>query len=381
MRIANPPRSAARLYCVIQTASIADSLLGLGVLTEPQARQAARLERRSQSDRAFVTELHRRGMLTHLQAVQVARGRAHHLVVGPYVLEDRLGSGGMGRVFLARHRTLGRLAAVKLVRFDRRKCPVVRERFLREVRLVSRLNHENVVHALDAGVAHRAFYLAMEYVPGPDLAHLLDSRGSLEVGRACEYARQAALGLQHIHDRGMIHRDIKPANLGLSANGRNVKVLDVGLARRHDKPVNDAGLSQARRLIGSPDYASPEQMVDSRRADPRADLYSLGCTLYHMLAGRVPFPGGTAVAKALRHLSETPTPIEELRPDLPNGLGEVIRKLMARRRTHRDRTAAEAAEALAPFATTFDTSSSIPLGTATASFPTSADWPTVSDAA
>ena len=362
-----------------QTASITDSLIELGILPEADAKLAARLEQRSTTDRSFITELHRRGKLTRLQAIQIGRGRAHHLVVGPYVLLERLGSGGMGRVFLARHKVLGRLAAVKLVRYDRRKCNVTRTRFLREVRAIGRLNHENVVHALDAGTAHGAFYLAMEYVSGPDLGRVLVSNGKMDIGRACEYARQAALGLQHIHERGLIHRDVKPANLALSSNGRTVKVLDVGLARRQNKIVNDAGLSQARRLIGSPDYASPEQVLDSRRADARADLYGLGCTLYHMLAGHVPYPGGTPVAKALRHLSETPTPIEDLRSDVPEELGEVLSTLMSRKRTHRYRTAAQAAEALAPFAKPFDLSNAVSVEEPTATWPTAADWPTEPD--
>jgi serine/threonine-protein kinase len=364
---------------VNQTAALTETLLELGILPEADAELAERLEHRSTTERAFLTELFRLGKVTRLQAIQIGRGRAHHLVVGPYVLLDRLGSGGMGRVFLARHKVLGRLAAVKLIRLDRRKCTVTRTRFLREVRLVGRLNHENVVHALDAGRAHRAFYLAMEYVSGPDLGRVLLSSGGLDAGRACEYARQAALGLQHIHERGLIHRDVKPANLSLSANGRTVKVLDVGLARRQNKLVNASGLSQARRLIGSPDYASPEQVVDSRRADPRADLYALGCTLYHMLGGRVPYPGGTAIAKALRHLSETPTPIEELCPELPEGLGDVLRKLMARKRKHRYRTAAEAAAALAPFAKPLEAATAFPDDGMPLSFPTVADWPTAPD--
>lgn len=362
-----------------QTASISASLHALGILPKRDAKRAARLERRSASDRAFVTELHRRGLLTRLQAIQVGRGRAHHLVVGPYILLDRLGAGGMGRVFLARHRRLGRLAAVKLIRLDRRHCPTTKARFLREMRLVAELNHANVVHALDAGKAHHAYYLAMEYVPGPDLGSVIRSHGPLEPSRACEYARQAALGLQHIHERGLIHRDIKPSNLGLSANFRHVKVLDVGLARRQSQAPADPGLSQARRLIGSPDYASPEQVLDSRRADPRADLYALGCTLYHLLAGHVPYPGGTPVAKALRHLNETPTPIEELRPDLPAGLGDVLRKLMARRRVDRYGSALEAAAALAPFAATFDPARPFHPRRLASQMPTAAEGSTLSE--
>ena len=302
-----------------------------------------------------------------MQAVQIGRGRGHHLVVGQYLLLDRLGSGGMGRVFLARHRTLGRLAAIKLVRLDRRHCTITRARFLREVRLVGRLNHENVVHAHDAGIAHNSLYLAMEYVPGSDLGREIVANGALDVGRACEYARQAALGLQHIHDRGLIHRDLKPANLGLASAGRTVKVLDVGLARSNRSGKRDSGLTHARKLMGSPDYAAPEQILDARKVDTRADLYSLGCSLYHMLAGRVPFPAGTAVAKALRHLSESPRPIDEVRADLPAGLGDLVRKLMARRREDRYGTAREVAAALASFAIP------IPIAIASSTCPTVAD--------
>jgi serine/threonine-protein kinase len=318
-------------------------------LAAPDLRLVERLERRGLDRRAVLTELHRRGKLTRLQAIQIGRDRGHHLLVGSYLLLERLGAGGMGRVFLAKHRQLHRLVALKLVRLDRRHCAATRARFLREVRLISRLNHEHVVHAVDAGFAHGMSFLAMEYVPGPDLGRVVMANGPLDVGRACLYARQAALGLQHIHDRGLIHRDVKPANLGLCASGKSVKVLDIGLAKKN-RPGRGASLSNDRRMLGSPDYTSPEQIVDASRADHRTDLYGLGCTLYHLLAGQVPFPGGTVTEKALRHLHEEPLRIEDLRPDLPPGLGDAIRKLMARRRTHRYRTAKEAADALAPFA-------------------------------
>jgi serine/threonine protein kinase len=327
---------------------LTDELIDLGVVAPKYASTLERMERRASDSRAFLAGLYRAGRLTRLQAIQIGRGRAHHLVVGPYLLMERLGSGGMGRVFLARHRRFGKLAAVKLVRFDRRHCSTTRARFLREVRLIGRLNHENVVHAHDAGKAHGSFYLAMEYIPGPDLGRVIMAEGRIDVGRACEYARQAALGLAHIHERGLIHRDLKPSNLALAADGRVLKVLDVGMARLSRE--GGSSLSQARKLLGSPDYAAPEQILDSRRVDPRADLYSLGCSLYHLLTGRVPFPGGTSVEKALKHLSESPRPIEDLRSNLPEGLGDLVRKLMMRRRTHRFRTAIDAAAALADFA-------------------------------
>ena len=333
-------------------------MLNLGLVPRAESRTISRLERRASDSQAFLADLHRQGKLTRLQATQIGRGRGHHLLLGQYLLQDRLGSGGMGRVFLARHRGLDKQVAIKMVRFDRRHCTVTKARFLREVRLIGRLNHENVVHAYDAGIAHGSFYLAMEYVPGLDLGRAIVLGGAMEAGRACEYVRQAALGLQHIHERGLIHRDVKPSNLALASGGRTVKVLDVGLARS-SRSQRDSGLSHARRLIGSPDYAAPEQILDSRRVDPRADLYSLGCSLYHLLTGRVPYLGGTAVEKALKHLAGTPPiRVEDFRPDLPEGLGDVVRRLMAHRRKDRFRTASEVAATMARFAVPYTPSCS-----------------------
>ena len=362
-----------------QTQTLTDLMLRLGVLRPEDSPVAARLEDCALDSRQFLAELYRSGKLTRLQAIQIGRGRGHHLVLGQYLRLDRHGAGGMGRVFLARHRRLGNLAAVKLVRLDRRHCPMIRARFLREVQLLGRLNHENVVHAHDAGSAHGSCYFAMEYVPGPDLGRAIAANGPMDAGRACEWARQAALGLQHIHDRGLIHRDVKPSNMGLAADGRTVKLLDVGLARSNRTRQRESSLSQERKLIGSPDYASPEQILDSRRVDPSADLYSLGCSLYHMLAGQVPFPGGTATEKAIRHLKETAQPIEELRPDLPAGLGDLVRKLMMRRRTHRFRTAKDVAAALAPVARQFEPGTARDSGSDSPnSYPTSDAYPTLS---
>ncbi|MDB5308869.1 MAG: prkC 10 [Gemmataceae bacterium] len=355
------------------TPPLTELLTGVGVLPADRAAEAARVEQLIPDCRTFVTELLRLGMLTRLQAKQVGRGRAHHLAVGRYVLLDRLGAGGMGRVFLARHRDSNQLVAIKLARLDRRHCPKTRARFLREVRLVGRLNHLHVVHALDAGFAHGMFYLALEYVHGPDLGRVVGTEGPLVPGRACEYVRQAALGLGHIHRQGIIHRDVKPSNLGLAAGGRVVKVLDVGLARSDE----DGGLSVAGRLLGSADYTAPEQVADPRRVDPRADIYALGCSLYNLLAGEVPFPGGSVVQKALRHRSDTPRPVEDLREDLPAGLGEVVRRMMARRRRDRVQTADEVADILARFATPVGLPA--PPADTIPGPPTTADLPTLTE--
>jgi serine/threonine-protein kinase len=272
------------------------------------------------------------------------------LLLGSYVLIDRIGAGGMGHVFLARHRTFDRRAAVKVVRPDRCENPRVRARFLREVRALGRLNHPHIVHAYDAGTVGRAYYLAMEYVPGPDLGEVLATGAVLAPGRACAYARQAALGLQHLHESGLVHRDVKPGNLRLTDDGRAVKVLDVGLVK--DRVAGgDEGLTRAGFLVGTADYVAPEQVADSAAAGPRADQYALGATLFHLLTGELPFPGGTPVARALRRVTADAPPVRTRRPDLSPDLAGVVDRLLARHPEDRFPSAGAAAVALAPFAT------------------------------
>jgi serine/threonine-protein kinase len=170
------------------------------------------------------------------------------------------------------------------------------------------------------------------------------------VGRACEYARQAALGIHHLHERGLIHRDIKPSNLSLADGGRVLKVLDVGLVKERTRVEPDAGLTRADRLVGTPDYAAPEQVADPLNTGRRADQYALGCTLYHLLTGTVPFPGGSPVARALRRVDHDPKPIAELRPDLPAGLCVVVARLLARSPRNRFPSARSVSDALSAFA-------------------------------
>jgi serine/threonine-protein kinase len=323
-----------------------ESLHRLGVLVDAAGGDAAPAETRSPIDPETVTELVRAGRLTAFQARQVVRGRGHHLLVGPYVLLDRVGRGGMGQVFRARHRHLGRLAAVKLAYPARHDCPDTRRRLLREIALVGRMNHPHVVHALDAGEIRGTYYLAFEYVPGPDLGRVVRADGPLAPAHACEYARQAALGLAHVHARGVVHRDVKPANLGLANGEREVKVLDFGLAA----PVRRRASKGIRRFLGSADFVAPEQVADPAMASARSDVYGLGATLYYLLTGQVPFPGGGSLDKAKRHQIETPRPVEELRPDLPPVLAELVRKLMARSPRLRVASAADAVAELTRFA-------------------------------
>ncbi len=261
-----------------------------------------------------------------------------------------LGRGGMGDVYLAEHRHLGRRVALKAIRPSLLDSPAAALRFRQEVAAVGRLAHPNIVHAQDAEEAAGRCVLVMEYVEGTSLAERLLRQGRLPVAEACACARQAALGLQCAHENGLVHRDIKPHNLMRTPDG-TVKVLDFGLARvlREQAAAPPDPLTGEGAVMGTADYIAPEQARDSRQADIRADIYSLGCTLYHLLAGRVPFPGGTAIDKIVRHSGEEPEPLSRLRPDLPAGLARVVGKMMARDPAARYQTPAEVAAALAPF--------------------------------
>src|SRR5262245_41054136 len=231
-----------------------------------------------------------------------------------YRVLNLLGRGGMGAVYAAEHRLMERCVALKTIGRDLSSRPELVERFRREVRAAAQLAHPNIVTAYDAEQAGHTHFLVMEYVEGTDLARLVARRGALPVEEACEYVRQAAFGLQHAHEKGMIHRDIKPHNLMVTAAGQ-VKILDFGLARFVREAGSEAGGVTALGVImGTPDYMAPEQASDAHQADIRADLYSLGCTLYFLLAGRVPFPRGAFLDKLVRHATETPTPLPQLRP-------------------------------------------------------------------
>jgi uncharacterized protein (TIGR03067 family) len=263
-----------------------------------------------------------------------------------YRVVRRLGVGGMGTVWLAEHAVMDRPVAVKVIRPDLLAKPGAADRFLREVRAAARLHHSNIVTAFDAEPAGDAWLLAMEYVPGETLAERL-TRGPLPAVEACRAVRDAACGLAHAHAAGLVHRDVKPHNLIRAADG-TVKVLDFGLAGVVAGKVTQAGgtgLTGAGMVVGTPDYIAPEQIADPRSADARADLYGLGCTLYHLLAGRPPFPEGSIMHKLTAQQERDPDPI----PGLPPGLAAVVAKLMAKRPEDRYQSADEVVAALEPF--------------------------------
>jgi formylglycine-generating enzyme required for sulfatase activity len=267
--------------------------------------------------------------------------------LGKYQLLERVGQGSCGTVWRARDTQLDRVVALKVPHPGLLTLSRNRERFEREARAAARLSHPNVVTLFGVDQAGDTSFLVMEYVEGIDLARVVKESGPLPIRQACHSIRQAALGLQHAHESGLVHRDIKPANLVLTAEGV-VKVLDLGLVRllRLADEAQVASLTSLGSMMGTADYIAPEQARDARSADARADIYSLGCSLYFLLTGWVPFPGGTEMAKIIRHETEEAEPVEQLRPEVPPELAAVVRRSMARRPEERYQTAAAVADAL-----------------------------------
>jgi len=332
--------------------ALVDSLRHYRLLEPEQLTEVATLSPgRFAEPKALARELLQRGWLTPYQANQLLNGRGQELVLGSYLLLERLGEGGMGQVFKARHQNLGRIVAVKLIRKERLASADAVRRFQREIRAAAQLNHPNIVRAYDAAEVDGNHLLVMEYVDGgADLSRLVKLRGPLPVAEACDLMRQAAVGLQHAHERGMVHRDIKPHNLLLTADGKTVKILDMGLARLDDSVSDDeksSTMTQDGAVMGTPDYIAPEQARSSHDVDIRADIYSLGCTFYYLLTGRVPFPGGSLTQKLLKHQLDEPQPVEAFRADVSPEFGAILRKMMAKRPQDRFQTPGELAETLA----------------------------------
>ncbi|MDR3634843.1 MAG: serine/threonine-protein kinase [Isosphaeraceae bacterium] len=271
-----------------------------------------------------------------------------------YEVVKELGRGAMGVVYLARHTLMDRLQVLKVLKGELLERPRSVERFLREVRLAAQLNHPNVVRALDALPLGSVVVLVMEYVEGDDLGKLLLEQGPRPVPYACACAAQAALGLQHAHEQGLVHRDIKPSNLILTRQGKKkvVKVLDFGLAKvvREDAIDGSNTLTALNQTLGTPHYLAPEQINDPRQVDIRADIYSLGCTLYHLLAGTTPFSeAGGLLGVLSAHQSADPPPLRRARPDVSPALELVVKRMMAKDPAQRFATPIEAARALTPF--------------------------------
>ncbi len=275
-------------------------------------------------------------------------------VLPDFEILEEIGRGGMGIVYRARRLEDGGTFAVKVIRKDRLQHEEAVRRFRREAQAAARLCHPNIVTVFDSDRAGDTHYLVMEYVPGITLERQVEEQGPPTIAQACDFLRQAALGLQHAHEQALVHRDIKPSNLMVtpSSAGFQVKLLDMGVARVLQLGGGSPGeslstLTHGGSVIGTADYVAPEQLEDPHGADIRADLYSLGCTFYFLLTGQVPFPGGSLISKLDKQRWHAPTPPETLRGDLPPAVGRVVEKLMAKSPAERYQTPGALADALA----------------------------------
>jgi len=289
-------------------------------------------------------ELVRKKKLTKFQAEEVYRGKGKSLVLGNYVLMEKIGAGGMGQVFKAEHRRLKRVVAVKLLPAAMTSDKAAIARFEREVEAAAKLRHPNIVAADDADQANGVHFLVMEFVEGSDLSALVKKDGPLPIAKAVNYILQAARGLEAAHKKGIVHRDIKPANLLLDKAG-TVKILDMGLARLSDGNTA-ADLTSSGTVLGTVDFMAPEQALNTKTADSRADIYSLGCTLYYLLTGKAAYDGDTLMAKLLAHREQ---PIPSLRParaEVPEPLETIFKKMLAKKVKDRYQTMTEVVAAL-----------------------------------
>jgi len=308
-------------------------------------------ERQPGDAQGLARELIQAGRLTRYQAAAVYQGKTKSLKFGEYTVLELIGQGGMGQVLKARHRTMRRIVALKVLPRRAMDSPSAVKRFQREVRAAARLMHPNIVTAYDAGEQEGVHYLVMEYVPGKDLAAMLAEQGPLSVAQAIDYTTQAAKGLAFAHSEGVVHRDIKPGNLLVDEKG-TVKILDMGLARMASAggrvgSEDSESLTTSGQVMGTCDYMAPEQAEDTHGADHRADVYSLGCTLYRLLTGRKPYEGDTMIKILLAH-REAPVPsLSAARPDVPAGLDAVCRKMMAKTPDARYQSMSEVIDALA----------------------------------
>jgi serine/threonine protein kinase len=307
--------------------------------------------------------------LTDWQGHMVQRGRADGFFLGGYKILDRIGKGQMGGVYKAVH-TLGQIVALKILPASKARDQHLLGRFQREARLLTQLDHPNVVRSYQFGEEGGVHFIGMEFLEGETLDDVLLRRGRLPWAEAVRIAHQTLNGLQHLHERRMVHRDLKPANLMLTpglAAGRpdatwdaTVKILDIGLGRELFDDATPEGqietqLTVEGSVLGTPDYLAPEQARDARSSDIRADVYSLGCVLYHALAGRPPFPETNIMTQMLLHATEMPAPLAESAPDVPPGLQPVMDRLLAKSPDDRYPTPAAAAAALAAFIGTHGT--------------------------
>ncbi|MBM3982552.1 MAG: serine/threonine protein kinase, partial [Planctomycetes bacterium] len=301
--------------------------------------------------RDFADELVQDGVLTYFQSEQFLLGKWRGFTIGKYKLLERVGVGGMGQVFLCEHMYMRKRVAVKVLPPAKADQPAALGRFYREARAAGGLDHPNIVRTHDIDQDGNLHFIVMDYVDGPNLLDVVKKFGPMDVQRAVSYMRQAALGLDYAFRNHLIHRDIKPGNVLIDRKGV-ARILDMGLARFINDHADQLTMKYDDKIVlGTADYVAPEQVANSHSVDIRADIYGLGATLYFLLAGHPPFPTGTVSQKLLWHRTKDPTPIRQIRPEVPDGLAVVIGKMMAKDPKARYQTPAQVATELEQFLT------------------------------
>ncbi len=305
------------------------------------------LARHGEGDpRRLAKTLVKNALISEYQAKQLLAGRYKGFYIGKYKIVAAIGQGGMGKVFLAEQITMERLVALKVVGRIKKKSreKEILARFKREAKAVAALHHENIVHAYDFDEENGVPYIVMEFVEGIDTAAMVGKFGPIHWKQACEYIRQAAQGLQHAHDAGLVHRDIKPGNLLVDRKG-TIKILDLGLCSAFGDQQNDS-LTVDQDQLGTVDYIAPEQAVDSHSADHRADIYSLGATFYSLLCGKIMYPDKSTAQKLMLHQKTDPRPLQDMVKDLPQTVVDVVAKMLKKNPVDRYQSGKEIAKAL-----------------------------------
>ncbi|MBX3420699.1 MAG: protein kinase [Pirellulaceae bacterium] len=332
-------------------------------LAEP-ARLEAALERiRSAHDGQLPTDvielakaLQREKVITRWHAEKLIVGKYKGFFLGKYKLLGHIGSGGMSSVYLAEHTKMNDLRAIKVLPPSKMGKSSYLARFQQEAKAIASLNHPNIVRAFDIDNDGDIHFIVMEYVDGIDLQNLVKKKGPLPFDQVADYVAQAAHGLQHAHEVGLIHRDVKPANLLLRKDGR-IKLLDLGLALFADESQASLTIDHSDKVLGTADYLAPEQALNSHGVDHRADLYALGCTMYYLLTGSPPFPSGSIAQRIAKHQREMPKEIRKLRPECPGELEGICWKLLQKDPMFRYTTAQQTAEVLEAWLASYRASS------------------------
>jgi serine/threonine protein kinase len=318
-----------------------------GILLEEKFKVVVSKKNNFANGEALARDMIKSNLLTKYQAEQILGGRTKHLVMGKYQILEKIGAGGMGQVYKAYHSGTGRVVAIKVILSKSKIDPEVVRRFEREVKAAAKLVHQNIITVFDADQINGRVFMVMEYIKGNDLAAIIAKKGKLGLPDTINYILQIANGLKYAHDQGVIHRDIKPGNIIVDAN-KNVKIVDMGLAKiETDSNHEDISmLTGATAIMGTVDFMSPEQGFSSRDVDARADIYSLGATLFYLLTGKFMYAGNSAFAKLLAH-RESPIPsLCSAMPGLPLELENIFSKMVAKNAADRYASMAQVISAL-----------------------------------